>query len=91
MTPSGDTFRIRLLPLSAIYTLFKLVTYTSTGSFNLAVVACILSPLYPFIPVPAKVDIVPLGDIIRIRLLNFEIVSGSVKYFEIFSNSVILF
>ena len=52
-----------------MYILLSDATNRPTGWFNSADVACILSPLYPAVPVPAIVVIIPLGDTFRMRLL----------------------
>jgi len=49
------TLRMRLLTVSAMYTLPAASTATPQGWFNWALVAGPLSPLYPIVPFPANV------------------------------------
>ena len=63
----ADTFRMRLLPVSAIKTFPDLSTATSSGKFSGAVVAPTLSVSNPTSPVPASVVMMPLiADTFRI-------------------------
>ena len=57
--PLSDTLRIRLLKKSAMYIVLSDVTNTLVVLLILAEIACILSPLYPYPPVPATVLIIP--------------------------------
>ena len=61
--------RIRLLPISAIYTLPLLSTATPSGTGISAEVGGPPSPPYPPIPLPAIVVIIPAALTFLIRLL----------------------
>src|SRR5437016_802664 len=69
MTPPADTFRIRLLKVSAIKRFPEASTATPIGRFNAAEAAGPLSPENPAVPLPANVMITPDADTFRIRLL----------------------
>ena len=58
------TTRIRLLKVSPMYILPDLSIATPAGSFSVALVARMLSPLYPAVPFPAIVVIIPVHTVI---------------------------
>ncbi len=58
------TFRMRLLPCSAMYTLPDVSNATPKGWFNVADVANPVSPLKPEVPVPAIVVMIPVDTVI---------------------------
>ena len=64
---AGDTFRMRLLRMSAMYRLPAPSTATSYGSDSWAEVASPPSPLKPDAPLPATVLITPAAVILRMR------------------------
>src|ERR1039458_6074014 len=61
----ADTFRIRLLPLSATKRFPEASTATPLGPFNSAEVAGPPSPEKPLLPLPATVVMMPLADTFR--------------------------
>src|ERR1700683_507561 len=69
MLPLADTFRIRLLYLSAMKIFPEASTATPEGLFNDAEVAGPPSPDKPAVPLPATVVMIPLAETFRIRLL----------------------
>ena len=67
MMPPADTFRIRLLKVSAMKRFPAASTATPLGSFNDAEVAGPPSPEKPSTPLPATVVMMPLTETFRIR------------------------
>ena len=59
VTTPPETLRMRLLPVSAMYTLPAESTAMPDGKNNWMLVAGPLSPLNPRVPFPAKVVIIP--------------------------------
>ena len=70
IAPPGVTFRIRLLPESAMYRFPAASTAIPSGNRSWAAVAGPPSPENPLVPLPATVVMVPPVEIIRTRWLN---------------------
>ena len=68
IVPPGVTFRMRLLARSEMYRFPEASTARPFGVFNDADVAGPPSPEKPWVPLPATVEIIPLGDTLRTRL-----------------------
>ena len=68
MMPSGATLRTTKFPLSAMSRLPEASTYRPVGSLSSAWEAGPLSPVYPAVPVPATVVMMPLVSTLRTTL-----------------------
>src|ERR1041385_2197327 len=69
MVPEEETFRTRLLPVSAMMRLPAPSTATPEGWYSVPLVAAPPSPEWPWAPLPATVVMMPAGESLRIRLL----------------------
>ncbi len=73
ITPvDASTLRMRLLLVSVMYMLLSLSSTTSSGTFNVALVAGPLSPVYPPVELatPATLLIIPVATVILRMMLN---------------------